>query len=111
MKFFCFVALLLLSASAIFAQGALGTITGTVADPSGAVVGNAAIEINNLANGQVFKTVSTATGNYTVPQLPVGAYDLTVTVTGFKTYKRVRPGSGGRANHAHRYSARGRRAD
>ena len=88
MKFFSFAACLLLSASAIFGQGALGTITGTVADPSGAVVGNASIEAKNTANGQVFKTVSTATGNYSVTQLPVGAYDLTATVTGFKTYKR-----------------------
>src|SRR6185312_7717720 len=65
-----------------------GTITGTVSDPSGAVVGNAAIEGKNQANGQIFRTVSTATGNYTVTQLPVGTYDLTATVTGFKTYNR-----------------------
>ena len=77
-----------LSASLAFGQGALGTITGTVADPSGAVVGNASVEVRNTATGQVVKSVSTATGNYTLPQLPVGSYDLTVTVTGFKTYKR-----------------------
>ncbi len=88
MKFLYFAASLLLSASAIFAQGALGTITGTVSDPSGAVVGNAAVEVKNAATGAVSKTVTTSTGNYTVSQLPVGAYDLTVTVTGFKTYKR-----------------------
>jgi hypothetical protein len=72
----------------MFGQGATGTITGTVADPSGAVVGNAAIEVKNAATGAVFNTVSTATGNYTVSNLPVGTYDLTATVTGFKTYKR-----------------------
>jgi len=72
----------------MFGQTALGTITGTVADPSGAVVGNASIEVKNTATGVVVKTVSTATGNYTAPQLPVGAYDITVTVAGFKTYKR-----------------------
>src|ERR1700687_3097271 len=88
MKLFSLIACLLLCASAIFAQGALGTITGTVADPSGAVVGNASIEVRNTATGQVFKTISTATGNYTAGQLAVGSYDLTVTVTGFKTYKR-----------------------
>ena len=89
MKFLRFVGCILLSASAIFAQGALGTITGTVSDPSGAVVGNASIEVKNQATGQIFKTVSTATGNYTVTALPVGAYDLTATVTGFKSYKRT----------------------
>jgi len=88
MKGFLCVACLLLSASAIFAQGALGTITGTVADPSGAVVGNASVEVKNQANGQVLKTVTTATGNYTAAQLQVGAYDLTITATGFKTYRR-----------------------
>ena len=88
MKFLGSVACLLLSTSAIFAQGALGTITGTVADPSGAVVGNASIEVKNTGTGQVYKTVSTATGNYTVAQLPVGSYDLSATVMGFKSYKR-----------------------
>ncbi len=88
MKFFCLVLCLFLCASAIFGQGATGTITGTIADPSGAVVGNAAIEVKNAATGAVFNTVSTATGNYTVSNLPVGTYDLTATVTGFKTYKR-----------------------
>jgi hypothetical protein len=88
MKFYCLLLCLLLSTSAIFAQGALGTITGTISDPTGAVVGNAAIEIRNTATGAVFKTVSTATGNYTITQLPVGTYELTATVTGFKTYKR-----------------------
>ena len=53
MKTLKFVVCLLVSTSAIFAQGALGTITGTVADPSGAVVGNASIEIKNTATGQV----------------------------------------------------------
>src|SRR5205823_11726765 len=46
------------------------------------------IEVSNAATGQLFKTVSTNTGNYTVAGLPVGAYELTVTVSGFKNYKR-----------------------
>lgn len=89
MKFLYFLSCLLLSASAVFGQTALGTITGTVADPSGAVVGNASIEVKNTATGVVVKTVSTSTGNYTAPQLPVGSYDITVTVSGFKTFKRT----------------------
>ena len=88
MKIVSLALLLIVSACAVFAQGALGTITGTVVDPSGAVVGNASIEVKNTATGVVVKTISTATGNYTAPQLQVGAYDLTVTVSGFKTYKR-----------------------
>jgi len=73
-----------------FGQGAAGTITGTVTDPSGAVVPNATITIRNIANGQVYKSVTTQTGNYTETQLPVGVYDLSVGSTGFKTYNRPR---------------------
>lgn len=80
---------LFLSSSLVFGQGANGTITGTVTDPSGAVIADAQITIKNNANGAVFTGVSTATGNYSVVQLPVGTYDLTAAVPGFKTYNRV----------------------
>ena len=40
----------------------------------------------NLDTGQVIAAASSATGNYTVSQLPIGDYDLTVAVPGFKTY-------------------------
>jgi len=88
MKLVSLVLCLLLSASAIFAQTALGTITGTVTDPSGAAIANADIAAKNVNNGQVYKAISTDTGNYTVPQLPVGSYSLTINVKGFKSYIR-----------------------
>lgn len=49
---------------------------------------DAKVEITNIATAQVFNAVSTSTGNYTVPQLPVASYNLKVSVTGFKTYNR-----------------------
>jgi len=70
------------------AQTGNGTITGVVTDPTGAVVANAAIEVKNTGTGVVARAVSTDTGNYTVTQLPVGAYELTATVQGFKKYNR-----------------------
>ncbi len=88
-KLYSLAALFLLSTVLTFGQGANGTITGTVTDPSGAVLANAQIQAKNNANGQVYTAVSTATGNYSVQSLPVGAYDLTATVAGFKTYNRV----------------------
>src|SRR5689334_13531257 len=72
----------------VSAQTGNGTITGVVSDPTGAVVANAAIEVKNVETGVVFRAVSTDTGNYTVPQLPVGSYELTTTVQGFKKYSR-----------------------
>src|SRR5437016_5160173 len=73
---------------AAFAQSDRGTITGTIADPAGAVVANAPIEAKNTETGALYQAASSSTGNYTLPQLPVGTYELSVTVPGFKKYVR-----------------------
>jgi len=77
-----------LLASVAFAQGDRATITGTISDPAGAVVANAPIEAKNTQTGAVYQAASTATGNYTLSQLPVGSYEVTVAVPGFKRYVR-----------------------
>jgi hypothetical protein len=77
-----------LLASALFAQSDRGTITGTVTDPAGAVVANASIQARNAATGLLYESATTSTGNYTIPELPVGTYDVTATVPGFKKYVR-----------------------
>src|SRR5579864_2068873 len=77
-------------ASAVFAQSDRGTITGTISDPAGAVIAAAAIEARNTETGVVYPVAASATGNYTIPQLPAGTYELSVTVPGFK--KLLRPG-------------------
>jgi len=77
-----------LLALTLFAQSDRGTITGTVADPAGAVVAGAPIEIRNVETGVVSRAASSATGNYTLAQLPAGQYELSVTVPGFKKYLR-----------------------
>ncbi|MBZ5575327.1 MAG: carboxypeptidase-like regulatory domain-containing protein [Acidobacteriia bacterium] len=73
---------------AAFAQTDRGTITGTIQDPAGAVISNAVVEARNIATGAAYPAASSATGNYTIAQLPAGAYELTVTVPGFKKYVR-----------------------
>ena len=78
--------LTLLSALSAWGQAGLAAITGTISDPSGAVVANTPIEVRSLATGQVFQSASTETGNYTVLQLPVGNYDMLISMSGFKTY-------------------------
>ena len=77
-------------ALALSAQSDRGTITGTVSDPAGAVIAGATLEARNTATGALYSGASSATGNYTLAQLPVGIYELTVAVPGFKKY--VRPG-------------------
>src|SRR6516165_493456 len=84
------VAALFLSTSVGFGQTSLATVTGTITDTTGAVVANAPVSVKNVENGQVYTAASSDAGNFTVSQLPVGDYDLTVQVSGFKTYTHTK---------------------
>src|SRR5580658_8327359 len=72
-----------------FGQVGNSTITGIVTDPAGAVVAGATVEVKNTDTGVVYSGVSTGAGNYTIPDLPVGTYAVTVAVKGFKTYNHT----------------------
>src|SRR5580698_651950 len=80
--------LYLICALAAFAQGDRGTITGTVTDPTGAIVPNANIQITNSDTAASYKVGTSSTGNYTLANLPAGSYVLTVDAAGFKKYER-----------------------
>ena len=80
------LAALIFSTSLSFGQTGLATVTGTITDTSGAVVANAPVTLKNVDNGQIYTAASSATGNYTVSQLPIGDYDLAVASPGFKTF-------------------------
>jgi hypothetical protein len=82
------IACLLLAGGIAVGQAARGTITGTVADPAGAVIPGASIEAKNSETGALYKVGSTSTGNYTLGDLPSGAYELSVSVPGFKKFVR-----------------------
>jgi hypothetical protein len=84
-----FFALTLLTAVTAIAQSDRGTITGTVLDPAGAIIPDAAVEARNTATGSVYPAATSGTGNYTIAQLPVGTYELNVTVAGFKKFVRT----------------------
>lgn len=73
-----------------FGQTGLATVTGTITDGTGAVIADAPVEVRNLETGAISKTTSTESGNFTVSQLSIGDYDLTVTVPGFKTYTHTK---------------------
>jgi hypothetical protein len=60
------------------------SITGTVADPSGAPVSAAAVTARNLETGAVRSTTTDDAGRYLVLSLPVGQYEVRVTKAGFK---------------------------
>ncbi len=65
------------------------TITGTVADTSGAVVPNAALTLTNPANGQTRETVSNSAGSYRFANVGIGTYTLTATAQGFQKYTKT----------------------
>jgi hypothetical protein len=68
-----------------FAQGA-GELTGLVKDSTGAVVSGVEVKLTNTATGEVRTTVTTASGNYSFPALPiVGTYNMEVMAKGFKS--------------------------
>ncbi|MES1257186.1 MAG: carboxypeptidase-like regulatory domain-containing protein, partial [Acidobacteriota bacterium] len=75
----------LCGAISALAQSDRGTITGTIADASGALIPGAKITVTNSETGTVAETVATSTGSYTVPSLPVGTYTLRVEHAGFNT--------------------------
>lgn len=70
--------------------GALGqenaTITGTVTDPSGGVVPNAAITLTQVNTHQTKSTTSNSTGIYIFTALGIGHYSVSATAPGFKTF-------------------------
>jgi Carboxypeptidase regulatory-like domain len=78
-----------LSACTLLAQSDRGTITGTVTDASGALIAGAKINLTNSETGFKSDTVTTDTGNYTVPGLAVGKYTLTVEQVGFTKYQQT----------------------
>src|SRR5512136_237640 len=80
---------LLLIAGAAFGQSGQGTITGTVADPAGAVIPGAKIEAKNNETGALYQAATTSTGNYTITSLPPGVYQVSTTAPGFKQYVRT----------------------
>src|SRR5215470_2306061 len=75
----------LLIVSASHAQSDRGTIAGTILDTSGGIVANAEVSAKGVATGAVYKVTSTSTGAYRLSDLQIGAYDLSVTASGFKT--------------------------
>ncbi len=60
------------------------SLSGTVADPTGAMVSGAIIEVKNSATGAEFRATSSGSGSYTVPSLGAGTYNVVVSAPGFK---------------------------
>ncbi|MGB0033452.1 MAG: carboxypeptidase-like regulatory domain-containing protein, partial [Candidatus Sulfotelmatobacter sp.] len=80
------LAFVLMAAVSLSAQTFRGTILGTATDASGAVVAGAKVTVRNVATGLERTTETSADGSYSLPELPIGTYTVTVTQVGFQTF-------------------------
>jgi hypothetical protein len=82
------IAVALLTAQGAWAQQATGAITGTVHDPSGAVVAGATVTVMDKDRGTSLKTQTNTDGVYNFPRLPVGNYEIRAEANGFQSSVR-----------------------
>jgi hypothetical protein len=71
-----------------FAQSDRATITGRVLDPADAAIANATVTITNQETRIRNATRTNQEGNYAIPQLPVGRYEIVIEAPGFRGYVR-----------------------
>ncbi len=85
-KFLFVFVILALCGLPVFGQvTTTGSLLGTVTDPTGAVVPNATITVKNKATGKESTATSSDSGNFSIPGLSTGMYNVTVQATsGFK---------------------------
>ena len=78
----------LFGAALLFGQET-ATITGTVSDPSGSVIPGAKVTVTNAGTGQARNAETNSSGNFIVPDLPIGSYSVRTEAAGFKSYQRT----------------------
>lgn len=82
---FCLLAIL---AGSAFAQSDRGTITGRVLDATESAVPNATVTATNQGTGIRNQTTTNSDGNYSIPQLAIGRYEVVIEAAGFRRYVR-----------------------
>ena len=86
-KIFAMLAIVTLTAMCAFGQAVNNAqIHGLVTDPKGGAVTGAQIKATQVDTGAVRSTLTEPSGGYNLPDLPVGPYQLEVTMTGFQGY-------------------------
>ena len=80
--------LILFAATGLIAQDPRGKLLGLITDASGAVIPSAKITATQKDMNTHVSSVSNAGGNYELPYLVPGPYQITVTANGFKRYTR-----------------------
>ena len=81
----CYIGLLAVLPAPASAQETTATITGTVTDQSGGVLPGVTVSAKHVATGRAFEAITNAEGNYLVTLLPIGNYEVTFTLSGFRS--------------------------
>src|SRR5437763_14088831 len=68
------------------AGGSSTSVTGTVVDPTGAVVPNASVELHNPVSGFSRSAITDSSGKFSIPNVPFNPYHVSVTGQGFAPY-------------------------
>src|SRR5438876_1518722 len=72
----------------VFGQGFSAAISGFVRDTTGAVIPGVTVTVKHIESGLTRTAVTSENGGYTIPLLPVGPYELTTDLPGFKQQVR-----------------------
>ncbi len=83
----CAILALLAVPWSAYAQNVNGSVSGTVKDTGGAVIPGAEVALTNLATKNVEKTLTNDVGIFLFPSVLPGTYNVTVTMTGFRTFQ------------------------
>ena len=86
--FLCCTSLLLLFSAAVDAQETRGQILGRVTDPSGAVLVGATVKATNAGTNVVEKATTNESGDYFLPLLISGTYNVSVEAAGFREFSQ-----------------------
>jgi hypothetical protein len=84
-----FLGILLTTTRSVHAQAVYGSIFGTVADSTGAVVPNATVTVTSTAKGTSSVVTTNASGEFTADHLIPDPYSVKVTAQGFQGYERT----------------------
>ena len=82
-------AVIILLPAAVFGQGYFGTVSGTLTDPSGAIIQGARVTLLDEQKGYHFTAKSDSDGRYLFVSIPPGLYSVTAEMAGFEKTVRT----------------------
>jgi hypothetical protein len=83
-RFLVALGVIALASGLVFAQGISGSISGVVRDSTGGAVAGATVTARHIESGLTRTAITNVAGSYQIPELPIGEYEVSAEVSGFK---------------------------